>query len=617
MNVHRIAVVLWLASVLSPAAARAEPTRPTPATGASVDESRVTKTLLVDPGSGDAADDDKHGTPDAPFATLRYACLAAARAKDAGVGVKLVLASGTYRETAEIPAPPHGQADTDAPLVIEAAERDQAIIDGADTEGRTPSTWKIENNHWTHPWPFVRAKATVHKPGFEPTANAAYRSGDMVSVNGTPLRQVNSEAELAPGCFWGSVTRSGPGRGREAFNARVIVQPPEDTPLEGAVIQVSTRAGGIKIDQRRNVVVRGVMCQHAANPAGAGSGSDAAGVSLTGCSNVLLEDVLSQWNDGMGLAASKCAGLTLRRVRLLHNGGIGLMAEAGENLFSEDCEVSFNHFRGEWAGGLEAGNVFAIAGSNLRGATWLRLHVLGNTCRGLEANGAQDVTIEDAVLQDNVAGGILVYNCWRLGLRRCVVTGTKAEKGHAPPPAVPDASSPAGVILVSCADAILESNVIAGNAAGQLLALDAESCPLRSARHTYRHNVVGGLDAGQNLCALVEGGIHRLDAVYHRTLDSDENAFWNPASAEVFAAFDPSSNAGHNRPMTLDKWREFLAARANAVSASAGAPPGQPEAHSLWQDPRFADPSEGNYRLKATGPMEDWDLPSDEATAAP
>ena len=109
-----------------------------PATGANVDESRVTKILYVDPAHTEAADDDKHGAADAPFATLNYACQAAVWAKDDNIGVKLVLANGIYREAAEIPAPPKGKADTEAPLVIEAAERDQAVA--AARRRRRPST---------------------------------------------------------------------------------------------------------------------------------------------------------------------------------------------------------------------------------------------------------------------------------------------------------------------------------------------------------------------------------------------------------------------------------------------------------------------------------------------
>ena len=241
-------------------------TLPTLARGANVDESRVTKILYVDPAHTEAADDDKHGAADTPFATLNYACQAAVRAKDANVGVKIVLANGIYRETAEITAPPKGKADSEAPLVIEAAERDQAVVDGADTLGWTPSTWKAENGRWTHPWPFRRA--AVSKARSEPKPDAAALPGDLIFINGLPVRQVNCGNGPRAGDLLGSVTHNPAGRGPAAFDFNVLVQPPEDAELEGAIVQVGVRPRGLVIAGRYNVVVRGVMFQHAADPTG-------------------------------------------------------------------------------------------------------------------------------------------------------------------------------------------------------------------------------------------------------------------------------------------------------------------------------------------------------------
>ncbi len=134
---------------------------PPVATGASVDESRVQNVYHVDVASADAANDDKHGTADAPFATINYACEAAARDQDKNIGSKVVIAPGVYRETVEIRPPAAGGANTDAPLIVESAERGQAVIDGADTEGWTASTWKSDGAQWTHPWPFRRNPAQL------------------------------------------------------------------------------------------------------------------------------------------------------------------------------------------------------------------------------------------------------------------------------------------------------------------------------------------------------------------------------------------------------------------------------------------------------------------------
>ena len=414
-------------------------TLPVPATGANVDEGRVTKILYVDPAHTEAADDGKHGTADAPFGTLGFACEAAAELKDANMGVKIILAAGTYREEAVIRPPRAGAADTDAPLIIEAAEREQAVIDGADTEGWSPSTWKVDGARWTHPWPFRRGAVARPSAGVPAVgANAeSYRRGDLVIVNGVLLRQVNTAADLAPGSFWAMLPVPNGGRHGNTVSTNVgtaaVVQPPEDTEAAGSIIQVGVRAHGLTITGRRNVVVRGLLIQHAADPGGAGERT--AGLVLDGCTNVLVEDVLSQWNDGAGLlisgrgmGISASGDFTLRRVRLLHNGGSGLEAAGGRNLLAEDCETSFNNFRGDWAGWVDPQGPAAVKAEGIQGSTWRRQHVIGNVCRGLWwTAGSTDVTVEESVVRDNCVSGVCVENnAGPVAIRRCLVAGTKS-----------------------------------------------------------------------------------------------------------------------------------------------------------------------------------------------
>ena len=92
------------------------------------------------------------------FLTIKRAVDAAVRDKDANVGAKIIIAPGTYRESIDIPAPADKAPDTDAPLVIEAAERDQTIIDAADAAGWEAQTPGSQARQGTtrliaHPWP--------------------------------------------------------------------------------------------------------------------------------------------------------------------------------------------------------------------------------------------------------------------------------------------------------------------------------------------------------------------------------------------------------------------------------------------------------------------------------
>lgn len=605
---------------------------PPPAvTGANVDESRVEQTLYVDPANPEAADDDRHGTAEAPFATLHYGCLAAAKAKDANRGVKLLLANGTYRETAEVPAPASQQKDTDAPLVIEAAERDQAIIDGADTEGWTPSTWKIENGRWKHPWPIPLTNYGQHSFSsfHDSSEGTVYRRGELLFVNDLSLQQVATEADLVPGSFWIDTPRTAPARhGSPPVVSTVVVQPPEGTDLAGAIVQVSLRAAGLDIRARRNVVVRGVTCQHIANPAGLSDPGYKAGLNFGWCSNVLVEDVLSQWNNNAGAEFFGVEGLTVRRLRALHNGMLGMQFHQSKNVLAEECEVSFNAFRPEWAKLKGGSGLGAIASLGTEGMTWRRLHAVGNVCPGLRFNGGSNLTIEQSMLTGNLSKGLQVDFCaGPVRIHQCVIADTKAYPNGG------QSIGDGGVVLTGSPDVTLESNVIACNAVTQLALIEplyrVYWDKLRAERHEYRHNVFYGRDASQFLCKVLEGENTKGPVVpNYRTFNADENCFWNPALETGFATYTLNSYTpsyfSQNIPasalnptireqpgMTFEQWQAWWSAHANPHVAGE-VPAKSPEAHSLWQDPAFINPAEGDFRLQEKSPVATWNLSAED-----
>ncbi len=585
-----------------------------PATGAKIDESKVVNTYYVDAAGANAADDNEHGTQDAPFLTIKRALNAALRDKDANIGARVIIGPGTYRETIDVPAPADRTVDTDAPLVIEAAERDQTIIDCADVVKLDAGSWKTGEPAVVMTWGNVSLNGGMT------------RRAPLMILDGVVLRQMEPPSTLMPGTF--SVAET---RGKKP-ETKVLTLPPEGVELTAAsVFAVGVRTSGLAIYQRKNVIVRGLLIQHASRPDLAppsGISRPLVGIDITDCSNVLIEDVLSQWNDGPGLSITtqrtdaRDGGITLKRVRLIHNGDSGFTGANLKNLLVEDCETSFNNFRGEWTGNSDQAGPAGVKVHGVHGSTWRRQRAVANFGRGLWWSGdCTNLLVEDAVVHDNLLSGLFIENCPGPSVvRGCLITGNRL-----PATSKPEVSQPAAVSLEASPDVTLENNVVAGNLMPQLGLRDVvertdginfetgAKLTLRAERHVYRHNAFYGADADQTLVNLpVADRAGKGDfAFYYATLDSDENCFWNAASAEVFCTYDRTA---YRRPgMALAGWKTFLSAHADAGNGGQG--DRRPEAGSSWEDPRFMEPGEGDYRLQAQSPLIDWGLPSEEGAA--
>ncbi len=159
--------------------------------GAQVDESVVQKVIYVDQQSANAADTND-GSKDAPFKTIGPAVQLADACNASGIGVKILIAPGIYREAITLD---RGRQTTSAPIIFEATGKGKTVVSGSEVW----ATWERSNagRRYVHPWPYKWGMAAIPEGWEDVVLKPIVRRCEMVFVDGQLLRQVMSPSDLA------------------------------------------------------------------------------------------------------------------------------------------------------------------------------------------------------------------------------------------------------------------------------------------------------------------------------------------------------------------------------------------------------------------------------------
>ncbi len=383
--------------------------------GASVDESAVAHTLRV--GS------------DGDFATFAEAADRAQELLDGGEGVRLELAAGTYREGGIVI---NAGPNPDATLIIEGVPG-ETIITGADpfTGGWEP----IEPNSpvYRKSWPhrFGMSPQGWDRWGFLLTSGTS--RSEVVSIDGDLMMPVELERfrwvdpdgpltlqdtdvpddepgrwqpagrrdprELVPGTF-----------GVVEAEDMIYLCPPEGVDPNGAKVEASVRGALLTINDRRNVVLRGLTFTHAATHAGSHENP----VSLR-VQNLLVERCAFDRNGSKGMAlGSDPTQITLRHSTFNGNGWKGFSAGyRPDDYVMEYCESSFNNWRGH-SGGQHSWDAAGVKFFGLNGQTGVRIvghRAFANLTHGLWIDQSftprAPIEIRDSIYAGNYFGADL------------------------------------------------------------------------------------------------------------------------------------------------------------------------------------------------------------------
>ena len=276
--------------------------------------------------------DSNAGAPSTPLKTIQAAINKASTFNQQGIGVKVIVNPGVYREAVTI----GNSNNTTATLTVQAATTGTAIISGSNVV-----TGWAQQNATTWQANFSDTTGFCAIPSGWPTTYAPItQRSEMVFVNGTPLTQVLAFNDMKPGTFYFS----------DSYQL-LHIAPPAGTNMATAVVEVATRPTTLKLSGRSNVVLRGLVFRHAANCL------NTSGVSIGSSYNVLIDSVQALWNHWGGIGIYSTSYVTLQNSVANYNGGVGIVTNQDQNLLFSFNESDYNNWRGaqgayyDWAMG--------------------------------------------------------------------------------------------------------------------------------------------------------------------------------------------------------------------------------------------------------------------------
>jgi hypothetical protein len=288
---------------------------------AKVNENLESVFIYVDTNAGS---DSNPGTKSQPLKTIAAAAAMAMQNNYNGIGSRVFINPGTYRESISILG---GSRSTSLPITFKATTNGTVFISGADIW----TGWKAYSGNkkiFTLPWPFQWGLCGGDSAA--PAQQAITLRQEMIIVNGTPLTEVLSLAEMQPGTFFPDET-----------GATVYLWPPTGTTMSTAVVEVATRPQLFRDNRQSNVVLRGLTFQYA------NSCAQRTAVQIGRASNVLIDTDNFVWNNGIGLAINADAqNFTVQNSVFNHNGELGFNTHLVKYGLWQSDVAAYNNWRG-------------------------------------------------------------------------------------------------------------------------------------------------------------------------------------------------------------------------------------------------------------------------------
>ena len=326
--------------------------------------------------------DSNSGAQSSPFRTVQAAVNKASYYNQQGVGVKVIVNAGTYREFVTI----GNYKTTGATLTLQAAVTGTAVISGADVL----TGWNVSGGIYTKGWSYPISSCAV-PAGWPNTFAPITLRPEMIFVNGTPLTQVTAWADLRPGTFFLNTTY-----------AVLHIYPPTGTDMSTAVVEAAVRPNTLNVVNRSNVVLRGLVFEHASNCI------VTSGANIFSSNNVLIDSVLARWNNWGGFGIYSSNNVTLQNSVANYNGGVGFYGDKDQNVLLNFNESDYNNWRGAQGAFYDWG----MGGTKFfqsHGVTIQNHFSYNNQAQGLWFDtDNKNITINNATLSGNVQAALQI-----------------------------------------------------------------------------------------------------------------------------------------------------------------------------------------------------------------
>ncbi len=328
-------------------------------------------TIYVDAMAGS---DNNPGTQALPLKTLQAGAASAVRNNVKGIGTKVIVNPGVYREFVNVAADYRGTA---APITIQAAQLGTAVVAGSDVF----TNWYQGTNNsaiYTHAWTYGFGNCVI-PTSYPANMQPIVRRREMVFVNGIPLTQVMAFSQMLAGTFYVDET-----------SQQIQVWPRPGTDMNAALVEIAVRPNVFSITRQGNMVVRGLVFEHAA------SCIDTSGTNINGANNVLIDSIQADWNNQGGFHISGSTNVTVQNSVASHNGANGFGGYRSKQVLFQYNEADYNNWRGAQAAFYD----FYMGGMkffNMHGATVNQFFAYNNQAQGLwfDTDNRQIVTQGD------------------------------------------------------------------------------------------------------------------------------------------------------------------------------------------------------------------------------